>query len=213
MGPIILQNCSLWLVVLVISSYAKFYVVTFCPICFVKMFLWKQTTDVKAHLIIKLFTCMALLSLQSIKIPILLIDTGSFYYTYAFTFNTSFITLMNDKLKGKTKAIHVNNLIIRCALTSVVCFHRNYRSQIRFSKCCNKNTTFIVLLPEVTRKFWIASTWEITYITQWLSVLHTYSTWIYVYTYCDFLSYLHTVHESRYIYKSIETEIFSCKIR
>jgi hypothetical protein len=34
------------------------------------------------------------------------------------------------------KAIHVNNLIIRCALTSVVCFHRNYRSQIRFSKCC-----------------------------------------------------------------------------
>ena len=32
---------------------------------------------------------------------ILLIDTGSFYYTYAFTFNTSFITLMNDILKGK----------------------------------------------------------------------------------------------------------------
>ena len=44
---------------------------------------------------------MALLSLQSIKIPILLIDTGSFYYTYTFTFNTSFITLMNDILKGK----------------------------------------------------------------------------------------------------------------
>ena len=37
MGPVILQNCSLWLFVLVISSYAKFYVVTFCPICFVKM--------------------------------------------------------------------------------------------------------------------------------------------------------------------------------
>jgi hypothetical protein len=37
MGPIILQNCSLWFFVLVISSYAKFYVVTFCPICFVKM--------------------------------------------------------------------------------------------------------------------------------------------------------------------------------
>ena len=44
---------------------------------------------------------LALLSFQSIKIPILLIDTGSFYYTYAFTFNTSFITLMNDILKGK----------------------------------------------------------------------------------------------------------------
>ena len=46
---------------------------------------------------------MALLSLQSITIPILLIDKGSFYYTYAFTFNTSFITLMNDipVLKGK----------------------------------------------------------------------------------------------------------------
>jgi hypothetical protein len=29
--------CSLWLFVLVISSYAKFYVVTFCPICFVKL--------------------------------------------------------------------------------------------------------------------------------------------------------------------------------
>jgi hypothetical protein len=29
--------CSLWLFVLVISSYANFYVVTFCPICFVKM--------------------------------------------------------------------------------------------------------------------------------------------------------------------------------
>ena len=55
----------------------------------------------KTHLIINIFTCMALLSLQSIKIPILLIDTGSFYYTYAFTFNTSFITLMNDTLKGK----------------------------------------------------------------------------------------------------------------
>ena len=46
---------------------------------------------------------MALLSLQSIKIPILLIDTGSFYYTYAFTFNTSFITFMNDLLKKKKK--------------------------------------------------------------------------------------------------------------
>jgi hypothetical protein len=44
---------------------------------------------------------MALLSLQSIKIPILLTDTGSFYYTYAFTFNTLFITLMNEILKGK----------------------------------------------------------------------------------------------------------------
>jgi hypothetical protein len=38
----VLQNCSLWLFVLVISPYAKFYVVTFCPvtfcpICFVKM--------------------------------------------------------------------------------------------------------------------------------------------------------------------------------
>ena len=38
----VLQNCSLWFFVLVISSYAKFYVVTFCPvtfcpICFVKM--------------------------------------------------------------------------------------------------------------------------------------------------------------------------------
>ena len=44
---------------------------------------------------------LALLSLQSIKIPILLIDTGSFYYTYAFTFNTSSIILMNDILKGK----------------------------------------------------------------------------------------------------------------
>ena len=65
------------------------------------LFLWKQTTDVKTHLIINIFTCMALLSLQSIKIPILLIDTGSFYYTYAFTFNSSFITLMNDTLKGK----------------------------------------------------------------------------------------------------------------
>ena len=39
------------------------------------LFLWKQTTDVKTHLIINIFTCMALLSLQSIKIPILLIDT------------------------------------------------------------------------------------------------------------------------------------------
>ena len=65
------------------------------------LFLWKQTTDVKTHLIINIFTCMALLSLQSIKIPMLLIDTGSFYYTYVFTFNTSFITLMNDTLKGK----------------------------------------------------------------------------------------------------------------
>ena len=44
---------------------------------------------------------MALFSLQSIKIPILLIDRGSFYYTYAFAFNTSFITLINDILKGK----------------------------------------------------------------------------------------------------------------
>ena len=65
------------------------------------LFQWKQTTDVKTHLIINIFTCMALLSIQSIKIPILLIDMGSFYYTYAFTFNTSFITLMNDILKGK----------------------------------------------------------------------------------------------------------------
>jgi hypothetical protein len=31
------------------------------------------------------------------------------------------------------KAIHVKFLIIRCVLTSVVCFHRNYRSKIRFS--------------------------------------------------------------------------------
>ena len=42
MGPIILQNCSLWQFVLLISSYAKFYVVIFCPVtfspmCFVKM--------------------------------------------------------------------------------------------------------------------------------------------------------------------------------
>jgi hypothetical protein len=42
------------------------------------LFLWKQTTDVKTHLIINIFTFMALLSLQSIKISILLIDTGSF---------------------------------------------------------------------------------------------------------------------------------------
>ena len=63
-------------------------------------FLCKHT-DVKTHLIITNFTCMALLSLQSIKIHILLIDTGSFYYTYAFTFNTSFIILMNDILNGK----------------------------------------------------------------------------------------------------------------
>jgi hypothetical protein len=31
---VILQNCSLWLFVLVISSNAKFYVVTFCPVTF-----------------------------------------------------------------------------------------------------------------------------------------------------------------------------------
>ena len=64
----------------------------FCP---------RPFLPIKTHLIIKHFTCMALLSLQSIKIPILLINTGSFYYTYAFTFNTSFIILMNDILKGK----------------------------------------------------------------------------------------------------------------
>ena len=34
MGPIFLQNCSLWLFVLVISFYATFYVVTFCPVTF-----------------------------------------------------------------------------------------------------------------------------------------------------------------------------------
>jgi hypothetical protein len=57
-----------------------------------------------------------------------------------------------------------------------------------------------------TRRFWITSTWEITYITQWFSVLPTY---VHesrcIHTYCDFLSYLHTVHESRYIYIYIVT--------
>jgi hypothetical protein len=42
MGQSFYKNCSLWLFVLVISSYVIFYVVTFCPvtfcpICFVKM--------------------------------------------------------------------------------------------------------------------------------------------------------------------------------
>jgi hypothetical protein len=36
----------------------------------------------------------------------------------------------------------------------------------------NKNKTVIVLHPEVTRRFWIASTWEITYITQQVDSLN-----------------------------------------
>ena len=60
-----------------------------------------KQTDVKTRLIIKMFTCMALLSFQLIKISILLIDTVHFIIHMLLLSNTLFITLMNDILKGK----------------------------------------------------------------------------------------------------------------